>query len=373
MKVIGTFFIFLLYTSFLFGSRSAKAASKDGDVFSESSPVNFQLSAPFKELFNYRVPANSLKNYSLPEHFVEGTLTYMNSGGSSVQVPVRISLRGNTSQSAGECPFPKLKLKFDLAQIQGTIFENHKVLGVGTHCGLGGGSSALLGRIWNGLEPHREELAYEVLKALNMPSYQARRAFGTYQDTSGEIMASNAEAFFLEDMGELMKRVAAVREIRGVETGIPMRNPKLNKPNQNQYLFQSIEQSPGNPTLLAIQIFLFENMIGNFDYHLKLTATEQSYHDLWNVKIAELPNGNWIAIPYDFDLSSVVTGRNYPFSLSSTRNRATADTYKQAAETFERARSQIYQLLPALNGDPEGQKIWKDHLDRFYKELSQRN
>lgn len=369
MKVLRSLFTILLYTGHLLSGSSAFAVATEGDVFSENLPVTFKLDAPFTQLFTYRAPPNSLKNYSLPEHFVEGQITYTNSAGSSVQLPVRISLRGNTSQSAGECPFPKLKLKFDPTQTVGTIFEHHKVLGIGTHCGLTGGSSPMLGRIWNGLGPHREELAYEVLKVMNMPAYLTRRAYGTYQDTSGDILANNTEAFFLEDMGELLKRLGAKREIRGAETGIPMRNPKLNKPNENQYLFQSIEESPGSPTLLAIQILLFQTLIGNFDYHLKITATEPSYHDLWNVKIAELSNGNWVAIPYDFDLSSIVTKRNYPMNIPTIQSRTNADIYRQAVENFKRSRSQIYQLLPALNGDPDGQNFWKYRLDTFYGEL----
>jgi hypothetical protein len=108
--------------------------------------------------------------------------------GHTVEVPCRISARGNTRFTY--CGWRPLKLKFD-GDPNGTIFEGTgKVIKIVTHCGFKSGDQWILGGT-NAQHNRRllQEFAlYQVLAAMETAALDTRLAMITYQDPNGATL-----------------------------------------------------------------------------------------------------------------------------------------------------------------------------------------
>ncbi len=360
-KSVASRLILPLIMSFL-GSSAAVAA--DADLFAEKVPLSFSLSADFKTLFTHRLAPNSPKTEETLEYLVPGTIVYKNNKSKLVQIPVEVKLRGNTSQKLDECEFPKLKLKFNKADVKGTAFENQKAVGVGTHCAMKPGYSSMQ-RLLGGLSPFRESIVYDMAHELQIPTYQTRRAYGTYSDSEGKVIATNVEAFFLEDMSSLETRMKG-HEVRDFFLLPALRSKSKTPP---PYLFKSVEESPGIVDLDMAKMLAFESLISNQDFVLKLTKDEPMYYQvaIFNAKVLELSPVKWIIFPFDFDLSKMVTGRPADTAIAHLGTKFSSATLQAMADHFNKHKSALYKIpnkLPA--NDPEGVQNFRSRLDQFF-------
>ena len=178
----------------------AAGAGPDPDrpsLFSSYDVLQVKITAPLQDLFS--------TSQQKPDYSVRGLFTH---GDASADV--EITVRGGTSRRESECPFPKLKLRFD--KNAPSVFRDLRTVKIGTHCGdrSDGDLTSRFGRWANEKSPLREAFIYRLLDALDVTSLKARPARITYVDGDRRIVRN---AFFLEDDGPAMKRLGGVREI----------------------------------------------------------------------------------------------------------------------------------------------------------------
>lgn len=365
MQAFMAFLPALLITTLSFSEASAQALS----IFDNKQSIELFLKATkgsFKELFSKRAIPNQPVPPEIDDFKIIGEILYTSHTGSPVSVPVEIQLRGNTSQSEDQCPFPKLKIKFDPNTSKGTLFENDREVGVATHCNMAEGTSPKYGRVWGGKNPQREVLVYEMMEALKIPTFKTRFALISYFENTGEVMVSQAPAFFLEDMSGFLKRVNG-REILGTDVKSEKRK---SGPKAPPYIFNSVSEAPGVSPLDVAKIFFFQNLVRNNDFHLRLFPTDES-RALWNMKAVELSPEKWMVFPYDFDLAGIIKGNDKNRKTANLRERFALNVRLQAAAEFEARKNELYQIARKLkSSDPEGFRSFQDRLDLFFVELS---
>ncbi len=343
MKTHNIFFVFLLAFTFNLNVYAG--------LFDDIEAVHMTIVAPFERLLVDRVSPRIPLPPGQVETVVQGTIHVRNANGSTQTLHPKVKLRGNSSQDVFECMVPKFKLIFSSSETAGTIFQGHKEVNIGTHCDSRGGYSKL-GRLWDGKTPHREVLVYEMLKTIDIPTYQARRAWVSYiEEATGEQFEGGVhQAMLLEDMSSLLKRIGATE----------VKTP-----------YQSVAQSPGVTMDEVALIYFAEALVGNWDWNLKVDGGAGRPSSLfWNMKMIQRSSNDWIIFPYDFDLTDIVTLKNrgtrkfnvIPALFShDVRNRIASDL--RASERLLRS------LGNNLQHDPQGQAIYNDHLNRFYQNL----
>ena len=289
-------------------------------VFTTNEKIIFTLKTDYGNLWKHRAPPNTEVPEDIKEFEAPGQLSWTDSKGKH-DLPVQVNLRGNTSQDASQCPFPKMTLEFEKDRegdrvSKGTLFDGLKTVGIGTHCGGKPGSSVRFHRVWGGLSPHREALIYKVQELLSIPGFQAAPASFSYIDSktgkgpvepqpSGFAVDRPMPGFFLEDIKTFVKN-ADGKEIRAA--GARFKDP--DKP----YIFTSVVNAqrdaraagstiePIDPKDI-IRILFFQALTGNYDWELRIFPDDiPDSQGLWNMKVVEA-DGNWIVFPYDYDLA----------------------------------------------------------------------
>jgi len=352
------------------GPLGAVAADAAAQLFSSLEPFDARLEFPLADL-KARTRANS-------DVSVTGTLSYRDPSSGEMRIieGIAVSTRGHTSQRESECDFPKLKLKFVRDQAD-PLFGGIKSLKIGTHCAdrADGDLTPKFGRWANDKAPWREAAVYNVLEALQVPTLQARPVRLTYIDTQagagrGEPLTRNA--FFLEDDRAAMSRLNGVGE-------------------QTELEFTSARERFTESD--AARLAFTEALVGNFDWCVRF-YTRDSYrcdprHALWNVLAFTRENATDLPVPYDFDISGMVTGDHLWFHSTFGRTSGTDSATKIAVEVLsqlERTRSLFsratldqtraafierkqaaYDLLARVSIDDEGRLFITQYLDNFFR------
>ena len=122
-------------------------------------------------------------------------------------------------------------------------------------------------------------------------------------------------------------------------------------------------------TQLAV-VLLFEGLIRNNDWKLRVTQEQAISTFLWNFKIIKLLSLNaYYVLPYDFDLSEVVSG--YSRSDENIRYYSSLvgdEVFANAVKIYKEKKKDLYQLIRLLP-DAYSQRLFKKNLDRFYSQL----
>jgi len=343
-------------------------APAGGELFSSYAPLSVTVEAPFDDL---RHQLHQDATYS-----VTGTLSYTDPYVGEVQLSnVEVSGRGNTSFRAGQCEFPKLKLKFHAAKGRppGSLFDGVTSVKIGTHCGDGPDDvlSERWGRLQNENSPIREAFIYRLLEALHVPALKARPVRISYVDLkAARPITLVRNAMFLEDDRQAESRFGA----NGQYT---------------EHTFGSADArfTPADSARLAFA----EALIGNFDWCVRFFPTDtyrcDGRHALWNVLALKRPDGGAVPVLYDFDLAGMVTGHHRWFA--SVFNQAFAPGASEAAlevlAQLQRARTlftraqldatraefvmhkkEAYAVLTESQLDAAGRRHAAAHLDAFY-------
>jgi hypothetical protein len=354
----------------------APAAEK---LFSSYAPLSVTLEAPFNDLRRQMRQDGT--------HSVTGTLSYTDPNVGEVHVSnVEVFGRGNTSFNAGQCEFPKLKLKFPAAKGRppGSLFDGVTTVKIGTHCGDGPNDvlSARWGRLQNENSPIREAFVYRLLEALRVPALKARPARISYVDvepmtTEGAAASLAARpttlvrnAMFLEDEHEAESRLGSSGEY-------------------TEHTFGSADArfTPADSARLAFA----EALIGNFDWCVRFLPNDRyrcdGRHALWNVLALKRPDGRAVPLLYDFDLAGMVTGHHrwFPYvfnaafapgaseaalevlgQLQRTRTLFTRAQLDAARAEFVRHKQEAYTVLTEAQLDDAGRRQATAYLDAFY-------
>lgn len=318
--------------------------------------ISLRLEAPIAELLEKGVEDEKFS--------VTGSLSYKDlRSGVDVVVPgVAVSVRGHTSKRETECTFPKLKLKL----------AGSRSIKIGSHCGDAADDvlSPKYGRLQNEKSPHREALIYQLLRAADVPVLNARPARIAYVE-QGQSAPLERNAILLEDDDDAMRRLGGTAEV-------PMA------------AFGTVEARQAIAD--AVRIAFGQALIGNFDWHLKISPADSGYRGtdekpLWNVLAFDLGGGKTRLVMKDFDLAGMVVGRHGWFdkvwnkSFVPSKSEIEIEVLSQVQRTrslFPRAvldaerrhfverKPGLYAALESATVDPKGRELARAYLDSFY-------
>ncbi len=193
-------------------------------------------------------------------------LSYADEAGNTVTLDVQLRVRGRLRRQMLKCLVPPYKIKFDKAQVEGTLFEGQKKLKLVTHCK---NRPAFYEQY-----TLMEYLIYKVYNMLSIQSFRVRLARITYYDTKKKVKTSSKYAFFLESYSHMVERNKG--ESVSVETILL---PQANFDTS---------------TLVSV----FEYMIGNTDWSIR------SSH---NVRLMLIEGEKkYIPVPFDFDQAGLI-------------------------------------------------------------------
>src|SRR5579862_302132 len=298
-------------------------------MFRSDTALTITISTDLKALVRER---DSLK---LKAH--TGELSYVDSGGVTVKLPVTLKARGHYRRQARNCDFPPIWLNFKSSEVKKSLLSNLKKLKITTNCRPGNGD----------YEQYilQEYVIYRAMSVLTDASLHTRLAHITYTDVLGKEKPITTWAFFVEDADDL-----AIRLHRKVFTATGA-------------LFDDLEQEP----LRLISVF--EYFAGNLDWSI---AAQHNIALLSDTAAKIMPAA------FDWDFSGAVNTR-YAVPDSRLKVRAVTDRlyrgvcmkpdeFKAVIDLFRSKRAAIdglFATVPQLQ--PNRVKTMKNFLDDFWK------
>ena len=290
-------------------------------LFQSNEPLVLTLEANFGVVTKDRDP-ESTKQYP-------GVLKTMDASGAAVDIPVQLSARGHLRRN--RCDFLPLRVTFSKPETKGTPFEMRGAgLKLVTHCSGGKDYEQYI---------LREYLAYRINHIITPYSFRARLARITYVDSTKGKPITTRYAIFLEDDDDVARRLGGKVDDR------------------KNVMFNQL-----HPVALA-QMTIFEFMIANTDYSI------MAQH---NMRLVGTDVGLTYPIPYDFDISGLVSA---PYGAHDPRLRLKALTdrlYRGPCITPERMavmlnvfRLKKPEVLDAVAAVPDMTELTRYEVKRF--------
>ena len=291
-------------------------------------------------------PIESLVKERSTEDYVAGKLSYSDDGGDLVELDIGVRTRGRFRRKPETCQFPPLRLNFKKSQVKGTLFAKQNKLKLVTHCKTG--SYVLEQAVLS------EYLAYRILNVLTDKSFNARLARVRYSDTlSGETF--EGLGILIEHKNRLGKR--------------------LGRPPVSIEKTSVSSLDPDHLNLTSV----FQYLIGNTDF--SPIAGAPGTECCHNYTLFGEEAGPYYSIPYDFDMSGLVSAPyanpNPKLRLDSVRERlyrgrcVNNELLPNTFEQFHAARESIEELI---RSQPELSRRTRDdalrYVKGFYKTIS---
>ena len=313
-------------------SAAPAAPAAEAPLFASHDLLSFRLQADFGPAFKERGQTST---------WHPATLSYSDSAGAPVTLPIRIKTRGNFRLRRSTCDFPPLHLEFPKKEIKHTLFAGQSKLKLVVHC------QSKNARYEQDLL--LEYLIYRAFNQITDNSFRVRLARFTYVDAAGKRDSLTRYAFFLEQDDRMAARLG----------GTVL--------NRLHVLDESTE--PDQIPLL----WMFEYFAGNTDY---------SVWALHNIVLVMRPQSPLpVAVPYDFDWSGVI---NAPYArpdarlpIRSVRDRLyrgycrPPEDLAPALRLFNDKRDAIYALYRNQEGlDPKMRDEALKYYDDFYKTIN---
>jgi hypothetical protein len=276
-------------------------------------------------------------------------VSYEDAGGSLVTLPVDIRTRGNSRLQSAICRFPPLRLDFPKKRVAGTLFADQDKLKLVTHCHDNPNyEQSLL----------QEYLVYRTYNELTELSFRVRLARVTYIDTDEDRDSITRYGFLIEHEDDMAARNG------GEVLELPRIHPDAMDPSH----------------LSVLEVFQF--LVGNIDWDsfLNEPGDNECCH---NTKPIRLSNGPAFSIPYDFDVTGVVSARYASrllrenlerFGLRNVRQRlyrgrCSSDAYLESTiQLLMERREAIYRLYRNQEGlMPGSLERALEYYDDFYE------
>jgi hypothetical protein len=310
--------------------QKEKKHKDSGAFFSTEEPLEVTLTTNIKRI---RGDKGEKKPWR------PATISYTGPDGKQITVPTEIKTRG--IWRLHNCEFPPVTFNFKSVMTKETVFSGLDKPHLVSYCRDDDRYEQFI------IEEYQ---LYRVYNLLTPISHRARLLHMTYVDSaSGKVLAKRA-AFLLEEPSALVTRVGGTR-IKEKGAGPDFIEPHIN-------------------ALVGV----FQYFIGNTDF---------SIFALHNIEVMSMPNGDWFAVPYDFDFSGVI---NTPYATVDPKLRVTRvrdrlfrgycnppDEYKKVFDLFREKKDSIY----ALYHDPIGSMLHKnivdetlDYYNDFYKTIN---
>jgi hypothetical protein len=296
-------------------------------LFAAEETLPFTLIADFKAVNRDRNPEST--------KVFPATLVVTGRNGGEDRIAVNIRTRGHSRRQLATCTFAPIRIEFP-NKTDGTVFEGHKSLKLGTHC-----------RDVDSYEQYvyREYLVYKIFNRMTARSFRARLATATYVDAGSNKPITTRAGLFLEDDDDVARRLGG------------------DKSDLQGLTFSHVDVE--SMTLLG----LFEYMIGN---------TDMSLFKLHNIITVRAANGIVYPVPYDFDYSGVVNARYAipakALNLPTVRERMyrgpclTQDTLTPILTRVAGMRETVLSLYDSIADLDQGyRKDAKNYLEGFFK------
>ena len=266
----------------------------------------------------------------------DATMTYAD-GGEMTTIPLRLRVRGNFRRKKSTCFFPPIRLKFDSAEVVGTLFEGQNKIKLVTHC-------------QNKKSVYQQYLLeeytiYRMYNQLTDKSFRVRLMDVTYIDTGKKPDTLQKYGFIIEDVGHLATRLGG-REIE-------VKNIHPDRTNYD----------------LVNTLSVFQYMIANTDFSIPA---------LHNVKLVMVnPGEPPLAIPYDFDWCGLIKAPyaipNESLGLGDVRQRLfrgfcrSEEQFEETFQLFRDKKEAIYSLFRDSEYMDEKTKTSAiSYLEKFY-------
>lgn len=313
-------------------SAQTSAPVAEGPLFMSHDVRSFRLQADFDAVFKER---------GQKSHWHPATLSYTDSAGGAVRLPIKIKTRGNFRLKRSTCEFPPLYLNFSKKEVKHTLFAGQNKLKLTVHC------QDKKARYEQQLL--LEYLIYRVFNQLTDNSFDVRLARFTYVDSAGKRDSLTRYAFFLEDDDRMAARLGGKVF------------PRLHV----------IDQATDS-TQIGL-VWMLEYFAGNTDY---------SVWGLHNIVLVMRPQKPFpLAVPYDFDWSGVVNAPyarpDYRLGIRSVRDRLyrgfcrPPEALTPVIELFNEKKDAIYDLYRNEEGlDPKMRDEALKYYDDFYKTIN---
>ena len=245
-------------------SAGTPDAAERNPLFRDHAPLKAVLSAPIAQAYAQRQSDVSL--------YFPGQWAYIDDHGVKQRLQVSIRLRGNFRRDY--CELPPLRLNFKKSEVKGTLFAGQDKLKLVAPCqhGIESQQNLLL-----------EYLAYRMLEVLTDRSFGVRLLRLSYVDTDEKLKSWTDMAFVIEDQKDIGDRLG------------------LDRARVAENRFHELDQ----PTTALVEMFQY--MIANHDYSvLKGPPGEYCCHNTV-MYVEEARADKRIPIPYDFDMSGLVS------------------------------------------------------------------
>jgi hypothetical protein len=159
-------------------------------LFRATDPVEVTFTTTLRQMVRMR---DSLKLEPHP-----ALMTYKDSGGKEVNIPVTLRARGHFRRQARNCDFPPIRWDARREVTQGTLFQGLTRLKITTNCRPGNADYEQYI-----LSEYAVYRAYQVLSPLH---FRTRLARITYRDSAKAMPDVVSWAFFTEDDGEMARQ-----------------------------------------------------------------------------------------------------------------------------------------------------------------------
>ena len=201
-------------------------------------------------------------------------LYYRNTLGKKDSIKVDLKSRGNFRLN--ECYLPPLWIKIPKKRAAGTLFQGNKKVKLVLPCNNQSGSNDLI---------LREYICYKLCELITPFAFKTRLVNIDLTELRGKKDKNfQVKGIMIEDLEKVAKHFNA-REAKDVK------------------IYPS-----GLEDTSALRFYFFQVLISNTDW------SETQQH---NTKLIQLRRGNYVAMPYDFDMSGVVDA---PYSVVSEIN-----------------------------------------------------
>lgn len=338
-------------------TRSGALTPSGESLFDNNEVISLSAEAGFGKAIrdNHVGPVHSMNGPTTKNEFPL-KIIYPETDGTTVSLSAKAKFRG--AWTLLNCAFPKFKFKIDKNQlVKAPLFKDASNLKVGSHC-YPGGSAA-------GDATHRESFIYHLVSILGMPAQKSKPAQINYVDTE-ENETFVKKAFLFED-GDLMAKRLGGKIIEADANGI-FPKETFDRLDRNQVVFAHL-----------LQIF-----IGNWDYSIRIDERRAQ-----NIEMLALTDGRVLAIPSDFNFSTMVTGELADgFGGGTTNEKAAAEKFIQkrllalvtakqiskeelvkAAQIFSGKKENILSSVKTYPLDDEGRDNIRISVEAFYTVL----
>jgi hypothetical protein len=312
-----------------FPTQSDLRPHEAAKLFRDDAPMKLVLIANFGRLRHDRTQSPPWR---------DARLSYEDSSGTSVEVPVRIRTRGTWRLK--QCDMPPLRFDFKKDSVKETIFAKLDKPKLVTHCKDSKEGDQLI---------LAEFQLYRIYNLLTQYSHRVRLAQLAYADSGSGKVETTRYAFLEEEPAAVAHRVGAMVVKQQGATASDL--------------------VPSAAVLFAV----FEYFIGNTDW---------SIAGLHNVELLTSDTLH-VPVPYDFDFSGAVNARyattDPRLPIHRVRERlyrgycmASDSVYAPVFALFQSKKDSIYALYHDDIGrllDADRAKETLEYFDEFYKTI----